>query len=92
MNKKWVVEFKPSAFKELFKLNTKNQSQIFKYLDKIIKNISSPRVYGLQLQGKHKGLWRYRVGDYRIICEIQDSKLVILVLGVGHRKELYNKY
>lgn len=92
MNKKWVVEFKPSAFKELSKLDKNIQEKIFKYFEKLSNNDLTPRAYGLQLQGKHKGLWRYRVSDYRIICEIQDNKLIILVLGVGHRKEIYSKY
>ena len=91
MNEEWSVEFKPSAFKELKKLDHKIQAQVFNFLDKLTKNYSSPRAIRLQLQGNHKGLWRYRIGDYRLICEIQDHKLMILVLSMGHRKDVYDK-
>lgn len=92
MNEAWIVDFKPKAFKELKNLNRRIQAQIFNFLDGLIKNHASPRSVGLSLQGRHAGLWRYRVGDYRLICEIQDHKLTILVLGIGHRKEIYNKF
>jgi len=92
MNETWIVDFKPQAFKELKSLDRRIQAQIFNFLDGLIKNHFSPRSVGLSLQGRHKGLWRYRVGDYRLICEIQDHKLTILVLGIGHRKEIYNKF
>lgn len=72
MNEKWVVDFKPSAFKELHNLDRKAQTQIFNFLNRFLENHCSPRSLGLQLQGNFKGLWRYRVGDYRLICEIQD--------------------
>ena len=92
MNKKWEVEFKPTAFKELKKLDRRIQNHIFSFLERLIENHTSPRAAGLALQGKHKGLWRYRVGDYRVICEIQDHKLIILVLDIGHRKNVYANY
>ncbi len=89
MNKKWAVEFKPSAFKDLKKVDRKIQAQIFHFLDRLVEDHETPRSIGLPMQGKSKGFWRYRVGDYRLICEIQDHKLIILILAVGHRKEIY---
>jgi len=71
MNEKWIVEFKPSAFKELKKLDKKVQEKVFNFLDKLIKDYSSPRSIGLQLQGNHKNLWRYPMGDYRLILNRQ---------------------
>lgn len=92
MTKKWDIEFKPTAFKELKKLDRKIQTQVFNFLDRLVENHASARSIGLPLKGKSKGLWRYRVGDYRLICEIQDHKLVILVLDIGHRKEVYTNH
>ena len=52
--------------------------------------MQNPRATGKALQGEFSGLWRYRVGDYRLICEIRENELVILVLEIGHRKNIYN--
>ena len=89
MPKKWVVEFKPKAFKELKNLDHKIQAQIFHFLDRLVEHHESPRSVGLPLQGKSKGFWRYRVGDYRLVCAIEDHRLIVVVLGVGHRREIY---
>ena len=72
MPKKWAVEFKPKAFKELKQLDHKIQAQVFHFLDKLIEHPESPRAPGLAMQGGSKKLWRYRVGDYRLICAIED--------------------
>jgi mRNA interferase RelE/StbE len=92
MTNHWSIEFKPSAFKELKKIDPKVRTQIFRFFDRLTEEYESPRAIGSALQGKHKGLWRYRVGDYRIICEIQDQKLIVLVLAVGHRREIYSSH
>lgn len=89
MSKKWEVEFKPKAFKELKKLEKPIQKSILDFLEKLTERNTSPRDSGLPLQGTSKGFWRYRVGDYRLICDIQDGKMIVLVLAVGHRKEVY---
>lgn len=89
MSKEWEVEFKPKAFKELKKLDKTIQKTILDFLEKLTQKNTSPRDLGIPLQGASKGFWRYRVGDYRLICDIQDGKMIILVLGVGHRKEVY---
>ena len=92
MSKTWAVEFKPTAFKELKKLDRKIQTHVFNFLERLIENHDSPRAIGMALQGKHKGLWRYRVGHYRIICEIQDHKLIVLILDIGHRRKIYTNH
>jgi len=92
MNKKWAVEFKPNAFKELKRQDHKIQAQVFHFLDRLINHYDSPRSIGLPLKGKSNGLWRYRVGDYRLICKIEDHQLIIVVLGVGHRREIYKDH
>lgn len=62
---------------------------IFSWMDLNIYNTDNPRVYGKALDGNLRGLWRYRIWDYRIICEIQDEKLIVLALEIGHRKDIY---
>ncbi|MGP1459234.1 MAG: type II toxin-antitoxin system RelE family toxin [Treponema sp.] len=60
----------------------------------IVKNLAyceNPRAHGKSLTENLKGLWRYRIGDYRLLCEIQDDNLVILALSVGHRRDIYNR-
>jgi mRNA interferase RelE/StbE len=83
----WNVEFKEAAQKQLLKLDRRWQSEILDYLeDRVSKN---PRLHGKILAGDKKGLWRYRVGDYRIICDLRDDVVTALVLRVGHRKDVY---
>lgn len=83
----WSVEFKESAQKQLLKLDRRWQSAILDYLeDRVSKD---PRLHGKILTGDKKGLWRYRVGDYRIICELRDDVVTVFVLRVGHRKAVY---
>lgn len=56
-----------------------------------LDDIEDPRSIGKALQGEYKGLWRYRIGSYRVICEIRDSKLLILAIDIGHRKDVYRR-
>lgn len=83
----WSVEFKEAAQKQLLKLDRRWQSEILDYLeDRVARN---PRLHGKILTGDKKGLWRYRVGDYRIICDLRDDVVTVLVLRIGHRKDVY---
>ena len=84
----WEVRVSDSAAKELKKLGKSNASKILIYLRKI-ESRDNPRDLGKALKGNLKELWRYRVGDYRIICEINDGELIVLALKVGHRKNIY---
>jgi mRNA interferase RelE/StbE len=85
----WNIEWDDRARKELRRLDFPIQKEILSYLRIRIAESDNPRVFGQSLSGNKVGLWRYRVGDYRIICRIEDDTLVVFVVGVGHRKEIY---
>lgn len=72
------------------KLDRGIAARIFEELDEIAK-LEDPRVRGKSLTGNLAGVWRYRVGDYRILCDIDDGRLVILVVDVAHRREVYKR-
>lgn len=84
----WKVEVSESAAKELKKIGSSNASRIIKYLRKL-ESTPNPREQGKSLKGALRELWRYRVGDYRILCEIKENELIILTLKIGHRKDIY---
>lgn len=84
----WRIEFRPSAKKSLTKLGHTAQNAIEIYLDKLVR-ISDPRDLGKLLRHDKKGIWRYRVDKYRILCRIEDDRLVILVIEIGKRDSIY---
>lgn len=84
----WMLNFSAKAAKLFEKLDKPIQRQIAAELDKILA-LENPRQRGKALKGELSDLWRYRAGDYRIICEIQDNVLMILVVRVAHRKDIY---
>ena len=87
----WKIEIVPSAIKELDKLDRQVAKRILKFLHKRVASLKDPRSIGDALKGSKFGeYWRYRVGDYRIITKIEDDFLLIIVLRVGHRKQIYN--
>ncbi len=85
----WTYRFDERALKELKKLGHPAQQDIVAYLDERVASDADPRRFGKGLKADLSGLWRYRVGDYRIVCQIKDRELVVLVLAVGHRREIY---
>jgi mRNA interferase RelE/StbE len=86
----WNVEFVEAANRELRKLDPQHAKRILTFLHQRIARLDDPRSVGKALQGARFGeFWKYRVGDYRLICKIEDDRLVVLVLRVGHRKEVY---
>jgi mRNA interferase RelE/StbE len=85
----WNVEWDDAAVKELRKLDKPAQKDILKYFRERIAIDDNPRRFGKPLSRELAGLWRYRVRHYRIICNIEDDTLVVLVLRVGHRKDVY---
>ena len=87
---KYKVEISSVARKQLKKLDRRIVAIIVSWIEKNLNNCENPRLYGKALRGNLKGLWRYRIGDYRIIAEIEDEKLVILIIEIGHRKSIYN--
>lgn len=85
----WRVEFDRAAVRDLRKLSTRAEASVLRYLRERIAVRENPRRLGHALTGDHKGLWRYRIGDYRIIAAIEDDRFVVLVVAVGHRREIY---
>lgn len=85
----WSVEITDHAERQLRKLDAPVRRRILDWLDERIEGCKNPRHFGEALKGGRAGLWRYRVGDYRIICQILDGRLVVLALAVGHRREAY---
>ncbi len=73
---------------QLKKIDKQSQRLITGYLRKLEK-LAEPRAKGKALSANLKGFWRYRIGDYRVICEIDDTKIIIIVIDVGHRKDVY---
>ena len=90
MNLIWKVEWDDRARKELRKIDKHTQKEILNYLRTRIATDESPRRFGKALVGNKTGLWRYRVKDYRLICNIEDDHLVVLVLRASHRKNIYD--
>lgn len=83
----WSIEYEASPAKFLKKCDKQTAIKILKYLKKIQQN---PRIHGKALTSDLHGLWRYRIGDYRVICELSDNKLLVLVIDIGHRREVYS--
>jgi mRNA interferase RelE/StbE len=84
----WHIKWDDRARKELRSLDIPIQNKILKYLRERV--INDPRSFGRELVGNKSDLWRYRIEDYRLICQLKDDHLVILVVAVGHRKEIYD--
>jgi mRNA interferase RelE/StbE len=87
----WTVEFDDRARRELRKLAAETQETILCYLRERIAGTSDPRQFGKPLRMNLAGLWRYRVADYRLICRVEDYRLVVLALKLGHRRDVYDE-
>jgi mRNA interferase RelE/StbE len=84
------IEFLPQAERELEKLDPQDARRISRFLFERVAKLENPRSIGEALHGPQFGeLWKYRVGDYRLICKIADACLVVLVVRIGHRREVY---
>ena len=86
----YKVIFAEKAKKQLKKLDKHIAALIIGWLEKNIQNCENPRLHGKGLVENKSGQWRYRIGDYRVICEIQDKEIIVLVLEVGHRRDIYD--
>lgn len=86
----WNVELTNTARKQLSTLDKTQAQRITKYLRRLML-LEDPRDAGKALTGNLRTYWRYRVGDYRVICELKDAELVIVAVEIGHRKEVYIK-
>lgn len=85
----WTVEISSTAARQIGKLDREAQSRVLRFLREKIATEEDPRRLGKPLRGEKAELWRYRVGDYRVICQIQDWRVIVFVLRVGHRKDVY---
>jgi len=85
----WTIRLSETALKTLEKINKPEQLRIRQFIKDTLANLDNPRASGKALQGNLKGLWRYRVGDYRLVCQIYNSELIVMVLEIGHRKDVY---
>lgn len=86
---RYDVVFSKTALKQLKKMDNYTKLMLVNWIEKNLGNCEDPRILGKALKGNLKNQWRYRVGDYRILCEIEDDKLIILVINVDHRREIY---
>ena len=86
----WTIELSSEVDRQLKKLDTQVGKRILKFLRDRVASADNPRAFGKALQGSRLGeFWRYRVGDYRLICKIEDHRLVVLVLRAAHRSDVY---
>jgi mRNA interferase RelE/StbE len=86
---RWQIAITRGAEKQIKRLDRTAQAAVLRFLRERLQSAENPRQWGKPLQGEKGGLWRYRVGDYRLICDIQDEQITVLVLRVGHRKDVY---
>ncbi|MCC5905517.1 MAG: type II toxin-antitoxin system RelE/ParE family toxin [Balneolaceae bacterium] len=86
----WKVEFDNRARKELRKLDPETQKRLLTWISENLIGDDDARDKGSALKGRFRGLWRYRVGDYRVACQIKDEEVLILILRIAHRKDVYD--
>lgn len=85
----WRIEFNPRALDDLARLDQQVQRRILKFLRERVAPLEDPHAIGEALTGGLKGLWKYRVGPYRLICDIQGQRVRVMVVRIGHRREVY---
>jgi mRNA interferase RelE/StbE len=89
-NLAYKVKLSNTAKKQLAKLDKPIAKRIIQWMRERIETYDNPRLWGEPLVGEFSGLWKYRIGTFRLICEIKDNLLIVLVLEIGHRKEIYS--
>lgn len=89
MMKTYTVDYTKEATRSLKKMDPSARELILNWIGKNLKGCVNPRTHGKGLTGNHSGEWRYRIGSYRVIADIQDDKVLILILTAGHRKDVY---
>ena len=85
----YKIVFSKQAASEIKKLDKTTKTLLERWLQKHLVNCENPRVYGKGLTSDKAGLWRYRIGNYRLICDIRDDEMIVLALTFGHRSEVY---
>ena len=87
----WKLEYSDKARKQLRKLDATTRAIVLSWMDKNIDGCNDPRVHGKGLVGDHAGEWRYRIGDFRVLCDIQDDRLIVLAFKIDHRSKVYKR-
>jgi mRNA interferase RelE/StbE len=87
----WKVELSPTALRQLHKLDKPVARRILNFLHQRLGTLDDPRKIGERLQGALSEFWKYRVGDYRLICSLENDRLLVLVLRIGHRRDVYKR-
>ena len=87
----YLVEFTKSALRDIKKLDKGTSALILGWIRKNLEGCSDPRIHGKGLTANRSGQWRYRAGDYRIIADIDDSRIVVVVVRIGHRRDIYDR-
>jgi len=85
----YSVEYSQEARRQLHKLDKQVSHRVMDWIEQRLVNCENPRLWGKALVGSHNEKWRYRAGDYRILCLIKDNVVIIEVVSIGHRKEIY---
>jgi mRNA interferase RelE/StbE len=87
----WKIEFEAAAKRDLDKLDQTVAKRILKFLSGRVAQLDDPRQIGEPLQGPLRKLWKYRVGDYRLLCSLEDDRFVVMVARLGHRSKIYSR-
>ena len=87
----WTIEYDHRVLKDMKKLDKTVQRKILDYFDDRIADSSDPRVFDKSLKSSFSGLWRYRIGNFRAICRIEDEQFVVLIVRIAHRSKVYEK-
>lgn len=85
----WTLRISETARRQLKKLDRSTAQSLLRYMNRLLQETEDPRQRGKALKANLSGLWRYRVGDHRVICLIEDAQLFVLVVGVSHRSKAY---
>lgn len=87
----WQVEYAPKAVRQFKKITPRQAKVLISWIEKNLIGRKDPRLLGKPLEGSLKGYWRYRVGEYRLVVKLEDERLVIIVVTLGHRKDVYRR-
>lgn len=87
----WALAYSEGARRQLRKMDPGQRAIVLSWMDKNIDGCDDPRTHGKGLTANRSGQWRYRIGDYRVLCDIVDEKLTVLAIEIGHRSKIYTK-
>jgi len=88
----YTVEYSSNARKFIKKLDQYTKALLKNWINKNLEGCTNPFQHGKPLTADKKGLWRYRVGDYRLICDVQQDKVIIIIVEIGHRRDIYKRF